>query len=129
MPSADKSDIFKGYGYLSAQTLVQVLKQCGDDLSRENIRKQAESLHDVHLGMLLPKIVLSTSPTNHLAIKQLHRSEEHTSELQSLMRISYAVSCLQHKNRLLRTRPLESVGRERTSTNLQSIHSYAHSMT
>lgn len=70
-PSADKSDIFNVYGYLSAQTLVRVLEQCGDDVSRENIRKQAESLHDVQLGMLLPGIVLSTSPTNHLAIKQL----------------------------------------------------------
>lgn len=71
-PSADKTDIFNVYGYLSAQTLVAVLRACGDDLSRENVRKQAESLHDVQLPMLLPGIVVSTSADNHLPIHQLH---------------------------------------------------------
>lgn len=69
--SADKADTFNVYGYLTAQTLVKVLQACGNDLSRENVRKQAESLNHVALPMLLPGIDLNTSPTSHLPIKQL----------------------------------------------------------
>jgi len=70
-PGADKTDIFNVYGYSTAQTLVQVLKQCGDDLTRPNVMKQAENLHDVALPMLLPGIRINTSPTDHVAIKDL----------------------------------------------------------
>src|SRR5207253_7702130 len=45
-PDGDKTSSFTVYGYSVAQTLVQVLKQCGDDLTRENVRKQAASLKD-----------------------------------------------------------------------------------
>ena len=51
-PDGDKASSFTVYGYLVAQTLVQVLKQCGDDLTRANVMKQAASLKDVELGML-----------------------------------------------------------------------------
>ena len=44
--------------------MVQVLKQCGDDLSRENIMKQATNLKDLELPLLLPGIKVNTSPTN-----------------------------------------------------------------
>ena len=59
------------YGYNSAGTLVQVLKQAGDDLSRENIMRQATNLRDVELPMLLPGIKVSTSPTDYYPVQQL----------------------------------------------------------
>jgi branched-chain amino acid transport system substrate-binding protein len=71
-PAGDKADIFNVYGYLSAMTLVQVLKLCENDVSRENIRRQAENLHDVSLPMLLPGIKLNTSKTEHVPIRQLY---------------------------------------------------------
>jgi branched-chain amino acid transport system substrate-binding protein len=51
-------------------TLVQVLKQCGDDLSRENIMRQATNLHDLALPMLQPGITMNTSPNDYEPIKQ-----------------------------------------------------------
>jgi len=50
---------------------VQVLKQCGDDLTRENIMKQASNLKDFDPGTLLPGIKINTSPTNWYPIQQL----------------------------------------------------------
>jgi branched-chain amino acid transport system substrate-binding protein len=70
-PDGDKTDVFTVYGYSVAQTMVQVLKQCGDDLTRDNIMKQAANLHDLHLDMLLPGITVNTSPTEYAPIKQL----------------------------------------------------------
>jgi branched-chain amino acid transport system substrate-binding protein len=52
------------YGYVAAQTLEQVLRQCGDDLTRENIMKQAASLKDFTSGMMLPGVTASTSATD-----------------------------------------------------------------
>ena len=54
-----------------AQTLVQVLKQCGDDLTRENVMKQAANLHNFTVPMLLPGITVNTSPTDFAPIKQM----------------------------------------------------------
>ena len=50
--------------------MVQVLKQCGNDLSRENIMKQAASLKDLELPLLLPGIKINTSPTDFAPIEQ-----------------------------------------------------------
>jgi hypothetical protein len=50
--------------------LIQLLRQCGDDLSRENILRQAESLHEVMLPWLLPGITLNTGPNDHQPIKE-----------------------------------------------------------
>jgi ABC-type branched-subunit amino acid transport system substrate-binding protein len=58
-------------GYNSAATMVQVLKQAGDDLSRENIMRQATNLRDLELPMLLPGIKVSTSPTDYYPVQQL----------------------------------------------------------
>jgi len=69
-PDGDKSDQQTVYGYSIAQTTVQLLKQCGDDLTRENVMKQAASLHDLKLPMLLPGIAINTSPTDFAPIKQ-----------------------------------------------------------
>ena len=65
------SDINNVYGYTAAQTLLSVLKACGDNLTRENIMKQAASIHDLKLPMLLPGIVVSTSADNFAPIKQM----------------------------------------------------------
>ncbi|WP_426611635.1 ABC transporter substrate-binding protein [Bradyrhizobium sp. McL0616] len=59
------------YGYAAAEALTQVLKQCGDDLSRENIMRQAASLRDYHPTVALPSIRMNTSPDNYLPIKQM----------------------------------------------------------
>jgi branched-chain amino acid transport system substrate-binding protein len=58
-------------GYSVTQTLVAVLKACGDDLTRENIMKQAASIHDLKLPMLLPGITISTTADNFAPIKQM----------------------------------------------------------
>jgi branched-chain amino acid transport system substrate-binding protein len=70
-PSANLADVQGGVGYTYAQTLVAVLKACGDNLTRENIMKQAADLHNVMMPMLLPDITLNTSPTDFAPIKQM----------------------------------------------------------
>jgi branched-chain amino acid transport system substrate-binding protein len=69
-PGGDKSDSQTVYGHSIAATTVQTLKQCGDDLTRENVMKQAASLHDLELPMLLPGITINTSATNFAPIRQ-----------------------------------------------------------
>jgi branched-chain amino acid transport system substrate-binding protein len=69
--SGNPSDIFTVYGYSAAQTMVAVLKQCGDNLTRENVMKQAASIHDLNLPMLLPGITVSTSADDFAPIKQM----------------------------------------------------------
>ena len=58
-------------GYAAAETLAQVLKQCGNDLSRENVMKQAAALKDYQGSMMLPGIKISTGPWNFRPIKHL----------------------------------------------------------
>jgi len=70
-PDGDKTTTFTVYGYLVAQTLVATLKQCGDDLTRANVMKQAANLNNLQLGMLLPGIAINTSPTDFAPIKQM----------------------------------------------------------
>jgi branched-chain amino acid transport system substrate-binding protein len=70
-PEGDKNSNFNTYGYSTSQLLIQVLKQCGDDLTRENVMKQAASLKNVKLDLLLPGIVVNTSPTDFRVNKQL----------------------------------------------------------
>src|SRR5580698_1120581 len=70
-PEANKIDGSVIVGYAVAQTMVQVLKQCGDDLTRENIMKQAANLKDFRTEVLLPGIRINTSPTNFAPISQL----------------------------------------------------------
>ncbi len=70
-PDGDKGSNFNVYGYITAELLVQVLKQCGDDLTRENVLKQATHLDHVQLDLLLPGITISTSPTDYRVNKQL----------------------------------------------------------
>jgi ABC-type branched-subunit amino acid transport system substrate-binding protein len=69
-PNGDKSDSQTVYGHSIAATTIQMLKQCGDELTRENVMKQAANLHNLKLPMLLPGITINTSPTNFAPIKQ-----------------------------------------------------------
>ncbi|MDE2275357.1 MAG: ABC transporter substrate-binding protein, partial [Burkholderiales bacterium] len=69
MPGASQTDANSVYGYSVTQTLVQVLKQCGDDLTRANVMKQAANL-DLKLPMLLPGVVVKTSPTDFFPIQR-----------------------------------------------------------
>jgi branched-chain amino acid transport system substrate-binding protein len=70
-PEGDKTSTFSVYGYATAQTMVQVLRQCGDELTRENIMKQAANLKDFELGLLLPGIKINTGPTDYFPIEQM----------------------------------------------------------
>src|SRR5580700_5796001 len=70
-PGGDKIDAGNVYGPSNAATVVQVLKQCGDELTRENIMKQAANLHDFTVPMLLPGIKINTSPTDFAPVKQV----------------------------------------------------------
>ena len=69
-PEGALDDQFNAYGYTVAQAMTQVLKQCGNDLSRENILKQAQNLKNVEFPLLLPGIKINTSPTDHAPIEQ-----------------------------------------------------------
>jgi branched-chain amino acid transport system substrate-binding protein len=71
MPGANISDLNLSYGYAAAQTMVQVLKQCGDNLTRENVMKQAASLKDFAPDTLIPGIKINTSATDFAPIEQL----------------------------------------------------------
>jgi ABC-type branched-subunit amino acid transport system substrate-binding protein len=70
-PEGNKLDQSVVVGYGVAQTLIQVLKQCGDNLTRENIMKQAANLKDYRTEVLLPGIKINTSPTDFAPISQL----------------------------------------------------------
>src|ERR1700675_4240125 len=70
-PEGNKLDISTVVGYGVSQTLVEVLKKCGDDLTRENIMKQAASLKDFRTEVLLPGIMINTGPNDFAPISQL----------------------------------------------------------
>ena len=70
-PEGDKTNSYSVSGYFAAQVMVQVLKQCGNDLSRENIMKQAANLKKFSPDMLLPGIAINTGPDDFLPIEQM----------------------------------------------------------
>jgi branched-chain amino acid transport system substrate-binding protein len=69
-PEGALDDQANAFAYTVAQAMTQVLKQCGNDFSRENILKQAENLKNVEFPLLLPGIKVNTSPTDHAPIEQ-----------------------------------------------------------
>jgi branched-chain amino acid transport system substrate-binding protein len=69
--SGNVADADTVYGYSAAQTMVAVLKACGNDLTRENLMKQAANIQDLQLPMLLPGIIVSTSVNDFAPIKQM----------------------------------------------------------
>jgi len=89
VPEADQHDTNYVNAYNSAMTLEAVLKACGDDLSTENILRQAYAIHDLELPMLLPGIKVNTSPTDHVPVDQMQfmrfngKSWERFGELQT----------------------------------------------
>jgi branched-chain amino acid transport system substrate-binding protein len=71
MPDADAGDIDYIFGYSESLLLVHLLKQCGHDLSRENVMRQAANLRNVELPSLLPGIRVNTSPANYHPVQQM----------------------------------------------------------
>jgi ABC-type branched-subunit amino acid transport system substrate-binding protein len=71
MPGANIADANLSYGYAAAQTMVQVLKQCGDELTRPNVMKQAASLKDFTPDTVIPGVKINTSPTDFAPLEQL----------------------------------------------------------
>jgi ABC-type branched-subunit amino acid transport system substrate-binding protein len=70
-PDGDKTNNNNIYGYAAAQTMVQVLMQCGDDLTRENVMKQAASLKNFSSDVMLPGIKINTGPDDFFPIEQM----------------------------------------------------------
>jgi branched-chain amino acid transport system substrate-binding protein len=70
-PDGDRTSSFTAYGYAAANTMVQVLRQCGDDLTRANVMKQAASLKQLVNPMLLPGIIINTGPNDYFPIEQM----------------------------------------------------------
>jgi branched-chain amino acid transport system substrate-binding protein len=70
-PDGSLTDSFNVYGYAVAQTLVQVLKQCGDQLTRENVMREAANLKNFVTPMALPGVSINTSPSDYAPIKQM----------------------------------------------------------
>ena len=70
-PDGSLEDPQNAVGYAQAQTMVQVLKQCGDDLTRENVMRQAANLKHFHPAMLIDGVDLTTSPTNYEPMRKL----------------------------------------------------------
>ncbi|MBR1210915.1 ABC transporter substrate-binding protein [Bradyrhizobium sp. JYMT SZCCT0180] len=70
-PDGDREDSYAIFGYAAAETLVEVLAQCGDDLSRENIMRQAASLKNYQSPVVLPGIAINTGPADFHPIKQM----------------------------------------------------------
>ncbi len=71
MPGANKADAGHIYGYGVAQTLHKVLEMCGDNLTRENVMKQAASLKDFDIDVALPGVKINTSATDFAPIQQV----------------------------------------------------------
>jgi ABC-type branched-subunit amino acid transport system substrate-binding protein len=69
-PEGNPADIFNLVGYVQAQVLVQLLKQCGDNLTRESVMKQVTSIKDLQPGLLLPGVKLNTSADDYFLIQQ-----------------------------------------------------------
>ena len=70
-PDANRADASVMYAYIVSQGLVHVLKNCGNDLTRDNIMKQAASIRDLEIGGLLPGVKVNTSATDFAPLSQL----------------------------------------------------------
>jgi branched-chain amino acid transport system substrate-binding protein len=70
-PEGNKADTGNVTAYITAKALVQVLKQCGDNLTRENVMRQAANLKDFEIDMLLDGIRVNTSPTDYFPLEEL----------------------------------------------------------
>jgi branched-chain amino acid transport system substrate-binding protein len=82
-PTGNLADSFNVYAYAVAATMREVLQRCGDDLTRANVMRQAASLTDLVIPMLLPGIKINTSATDFYPIQsvRLQRFKGETWEL------------------------------------------------
>lgn len=71
MTGADKTNSLILYAYAAGQVMEQIIRQAGDDLTRENVMRQAENLKDLKIGALMPGIVMNTGPKDHYPIEQM----------------------------------------------------------
>jgi branched-chain amino acid transport system substrate-binding protein len=71
MPAADRSDAYVMYGYNTAQTMAAVLKNAGDNLTRENVMKQAANMKNIEIDGVPPGVLINTTPTNYAPVSQL----------------------------------------------------------
>jgi ABC-type branched-subunit amino acid transport system substrate-binding protein len=69
-PGVELNNLYAAYAYTVAGALIELLKQCGDDLTRENIMRQAANLKDIKLPLLLSGITLNTSPDNYRTLAE-----------------------------------------------------------
>jgi ABC-type branched-subunit amino acid transport system substrate-binding protein len=70
-PDGDKTNANNLYGYVQSEAMLQVLKQCGDNLTRENVMKQAAHLKNFHSDLMLPGIMVNTGPDDYFPIEQM----------------------------------------------------------
>jgi branched-chain amino acid transport system substrate-binding protein len=70
IPEGDPNDASYAYALAVARTLEQVLRQCGEDLTRDNIMRQAANLTNLDVPMLVPGIKINTSPTRFFPVNQ-----------------------------------------------------------
>jgi branched-chain amino acid transport system substrate-binding protein len=70
-PEGDRTDAYNVYAYAAAEVMAHVLRLAGDNLTRANVLRQAESLRDLQLSIALPGITLGTSPTDHAPFESL----------------------------------------------------------
>ncbi len=75
LPNEEAMTLYGVYAYSAAQAMVVVLQQCGDDVSRDNIMRQALNLRDVQLPLLLPGIRMNTSPEDYAPIKSAYMAK------------------------------------------------------
>lgn len=77
-PDGDPNDAFNVYGVAVAQTMIETLKRCGNTLTRENLMKQAASLKDYRVDLLLPGVTINTSETDFYPIQALQLAKFNT---------------------------------------------------
>jgi branched-chain amino acid transport system substrate-binding protein len=70
-PNGDKTSTFPTYGYAVSSTLAEVLKRAGDNLTRENVMKQAASMKNLEVPLLIPGIKINTSATDFYPIQSV----------------------------------------------------------
>jgi ABC-type branched-subunit amino acid transport system substrate-binding protein len=87
-PDGDRNSNFNVYGYITAQLLIHTLKTCGDELTRENVLKQATHFRNVELDLLLPGISVNTTSSDYRVNKQLQMIQfdgEHWQKIGSII--------------------------------------------
>jgi len=75
MPDADPLDGYYVFAYAVASLMKETLRRCGDDLTRANLMKQATNLKDLRVPLLLPKVLVNTSPSSYYPIKYVQLSQ------------------------------------------------------